>query len=194
MPKILLDHSDGLYSTRVLNDEKATELEAQGVDVAYVDDSVLAGWLRHCDASSAWQALWRAIANEQALRRRERELLPLEDAQREIARLQEELARAQRMEKFYGDRYAEQLSAQHREEYDAYTCVFPQPGCQVDALRPEWQECAQEILEQYNTVLAAEGMRVQGCCCGHAHKKLDDAAVAQLRNCGFLVEHNSEPT
>jgi hypothetical protein len=186
MTKLWLDWSDGHYSTRPLSDAEAADREARGLDVTHVEDRVYDAWLRHCAEDGVWQALWCAIGNEQHLRRRERELLPLEDAEREIARLREELARARRMETFYENYYV------HRDECAEYTCVHPQPGCQVEVLPPKWRERAQEILEQYDGARAAEGMRHQGCCCGHEHEKLDDATADQLRRAGFLVEHDAE--
>jgi hypothetical protein len=103
MAKIWLDWSDGCYSTRLLTDDEAAEHEAKGFDVAYIEDSVYEAYLRHCGRDAGWQALWRAISNEQHMRRRERELLPLEEASREIERLRDELARAQRTAKFFED-------------------------------------------------------------------------------------------
>ena len=41
MAKILLDYSDGYYSTRKIDDEEATKLEAQGFEVAHIEDRVL---------------------------------------------------------------------------------------------------------------------------------------------------------
>jgi hypothetical protein len=192
MTKILLDHSDGRYSTRHLSDEEAAAFEDQGGEVAHVEDHVLEAWHRHCEQEGVWQTLWRVIDNERYVRRRERELLPLEDADREIARLKDELARAKRLELFYEEQYARQLGERHREEYVEFTCIFPQPGCQIDALPPEWRDHAEELLEQYSVKHAAEGMKVQGCCCGHTHKKLDEATTAQLREAGFIVEHDVE--
>jgi hypothetical protein len=192
MAKLWLDWSDGHYSTRPLSDEEAIDHEARGLTVAHVEDRVYDAWLRHCAEDGVWQALWCAISNEQYMRRRERELMPLEDAEREITRLREELARARRMETFYEERYAEQIAERHRAEFVDFTCVFPQPGCQIEVLPPKWRERAQEILEQFDAKRAAEGMTHQGCCCGNAHKKLDDATVKQLRSAGFLVEHDAE--
>jgi len=84
----------------------------------------------------------------------------------------------------------------HREEY---TCVYPQPGCNIDALKdvpgmhPEWLQAAQEIVEQPKFAeRAAEGLKYQGCCCGHTHKLLDSAAAQKLRDAGFLVENDTE--
>lgn len=193
MPKLHLDWSDGRYYTRPLSDDEAAKAEAAGCDVVYLEDGIYAAYVRDCERDAIWQTFWRAIGNEQSMRRREKELMPLEDAEREIRRLKDELERAQRMEKFYEQRYAENLTERHREEFVEYTCVFPQPGCTIDALPPKWQERAEEILEQYNVEHAAEGTKVQGCCCGHEHEKLDDATVDHLRNCGFIVEHDSEP-
>lgn len=192
--KLHLDWSDGRYSTRPLDDEEAAKCVALGIDVVHLQDSVYDAYLRHCEQDGVWQTLWRAISNEQAMRRREKELMPLEDAEREIARLKDELARAQRMETFYAERYAEQLSEQHRAEYVDFTCVYPQPGCRIDVLPPKWRDRAQEILEQFDAQRAADGMRRQGCCCGHEHEKLDEATADQLRGAGFLVEHDAEKT
>src|SRR5262245_14200215 len=114
MPHLHLDWSDGRYSTRPLSAEEAREAEALGVDVVHLEDHVYAAYVRDCDRDAIWQAFWRAVANEQSMRRREKELMPLEDAAREIARLKEDLARAQRMEKFYEQRYAEQNAEKHR--------------------------------------------------------------------------------
>lgn len=192
MPKLHLDWSDGRYYTRPLTDEEAAASEAAGGDVVHLEDNVYAAYIRDCERDSIWQAFWRAVANEQYMRRREKELMPLEDAEREIARLKVELERSQRMEKFYAEQYERQLGERHREEYVEFTCVFPQPGCDVGVLPAEWQERAREILEQYNIERAAEGMRVQGCCCGHEHKKLDDEMASMLRVAGFIIEHDVE--
>lgn len=78
MAKILLDHSDGRYSTTLLDEKEAVELEAKGTDVAYVHDWVYAAYLRHCGQDAVYQTLWQEISNAQYYRRRERELLPLE--------------------------------------------------------------------------------------------------------------------
>lgn len=190
--KLHLDWSDGRYSTRPLSDAEAATCAEEGLDVVHLQDSVYDAYLRHCEQDGVWQTLWRAIGNEQHMRRREKELMPLEDAQREIERLNEELARARRMQAFYEERYAAQNAQQHRAEYVEYTCVHPQPGCQVDALPPKWRERAQEILEHFDDERAAAGMRHQGCCCGHEHEKIDDATADQLRRAGFLVEHDAE--
>jgi len=192
MPYLHLDWSDGRYTTRTLSSEEAAKAEAAGCDIVNLEDHVYAAYVRDCERDSIWQAFWRAISNEQYMRRREKELMPLEDAEREIRRLKEELERSQRMEKFYEQRYAEQIGEKHREEYIEFTCVFPQPGCRIEILPPKWRERAQEILDAYNVERAAEGMKVQGCCCGHEHEKLDEATAEQLRNSGFLVEHDSE--
>ena len=144
MAKIWLDHSDGRYYTRLLTDEEAKAAEDKGLDVVHLEDSLWEAYRRDCERDAIWQAFWRSISNEQYMRRRERELLPLEDAEREIARLKEELARSQRMEKFYEARYEQNLTEKHREEYVEFTCVYPQPGCNLDALKtvpgvqPEW--------------------------------------------------------
>lgn len=192
MPFLHLDWSDGRYSTRPLSAEEAAKAEAAGCDVVHLEDHVYDAYVRDCERDSIWQAFWRAISNEQSMRRRAQELMPLEDAEREIARLKDELARAKRMERFYEEQYVKNLGARHREEHVAYTCVFPQPGCQIDVLPPKWRERAEEILAQYNVAHAAEGMKVQGCCCGHEHEKLDAATEVQLRNAGFIIENDTE--
>lgn len=193
--KLLIDYSDGRYTTRPLTDEEAADREAQGFDVAYVEDKVYEAYSRHCGEDGVWQALWRSIENEKWMRRREKELLPLEEADREIARLKDELARAERMWKYHEDGWTRATRAVRGGDHRVreYTCVFPQPGCDVEILPPSWRERAREILAKYRTDLAEEGMRVQGCCCGHDHQRLHDATVMQLRQKGFLVEHDSEP-
>ena len=199
MAKIWLDYSDGSYSTRLLTDEEASAREALGGDVAHVEDRVMDAYYRHVDLDAAWQALWHAISNEQYMRRREKELMPLEDAEREIARLKEELARAKRMETFYENKYVQNLGERHREKYVEYTCVYPQPGCQIEALKnvpgvhPEWIEATQEIMEQREFAeRTAEGSKYQGCCCGHKHLLLSDAEAQMLRDAGFIVENATE--
>ena len=192
MAKILLDYSDGHYSTRPLGDEEATKLEAQGFDVEHIEDRVLDAWHRHCDQEGTWQALWRSISNERYVRRREKELMPLEAAEREINRLKEELARAKRMETLYENQYVKNLGDRHREEHVEFTCVYPQPGCSVDELPEEWLEDAQEILEHYKPDRVKDGLKYQGCCCGHKHKLLDDAEAQKLRDAGFIVENDTE--
>ena len=192
MPKLHLDWSDGRYSTRPISEAEVAKCEELGIDVVYLEDGVYAAYLRDCERDAIWQALWRAISNEQYMRRREKELMPLEDAEREINRLKEELARAKRMETFYENQYVKNLGDRHREEHVEFTCVYPLPGCKIDALPSEWQERAQEILDQYRADRAEEGLKYQGCCCGHQHKLLDDAEARKLRDAGFLVENDTE--
>lgn len=199
MPKLHLDWSDGRYSTRPLSDDEATAAETAGCDVIYLEDGVYAAYVRDCERDSIWQAFWRAIANEQSLRRREKELLPLEEAERKIRHLEDALARAERMEAFYEERYMQNLSEKHREEYVEYTCIYPQPGCQVDALKkvpgmhPEWLEALEEITAQPKFAeRSAEGLKYQGCCCGHKHLLISDTDAQMLRDAGFLVENDTE--
>jgi hypothetical protein len=199
MAKINLDYSDGHYSTRALTDEEAAAYEAQGGDVAHVEDRVMEAYYRHVDQDRAWQAMWCAISNEQYMRRREKELMPLEDAEREIRKLKDDLAQAKRMWSFFEDEYTKHGQEKHRAEYVEFTCIYPQPGCRIEALKdvpgmhPEWIEAAQEIVEQPKFAeRAAEGMKYQGCCCGNRHLLLDNAAANQLRSAGFLVENDSE--
>lgn len=191
--RVLIDYSDGRYSTRTVDADETARLEAQGVDVAHVEDDVWAAYREHCLRDGIWQALWRSISNEQYVERRQKELLPLEEADREIARLKEDLARSQRMEKFYAQENHRHRHERHRAQHHEFTCVFPLPGCNVDVLPPKWREDAQDILDGYSTSHAAEGMKIQGCCCGHDHEKLDDATAKQLRNHGFIVEQDAEP-
>jgi hypothetical protein len=194
MAKIDLDYSDGRYFAKQLTDEQASEHEARGLDVAHVEDAVWAEYHRHVGNDGIWQALWRTISNEQYVRRRERELMPLEEADREIARLKAELERAERLAKHYEESWTRVDGAvrgiRHRER--EYTCVFPKPGCNVEILPPAWRDRAREILAKYRTDLAEEGMQVQGCCCGHEHQRLHDATVAELRAAGFIVVHDTE--
>lgn len=199
MAKIDLDYSDGRYSTRLLTDEEAAAYEAQGGDVAHVEDRVMEAYYRHVDQDSAWQAMWRAISNEQHMRRREKELQPLEDAEREIRKLKDDLAQAKRMWSFFEGAYAKHGQEKHRAEYVEFTCIHPQPGCKIEALKnvpgmhPEWIEAAQEIVEQPKFAeRAAEGLKYQGCCCGNRHLLLDATDAQALRSAGFLVENDSE--
>lgn len=111
MAKLLLDWSDGRYYTRSLTNKAAAEHEARGSDVVHLEDHVYQAYLRHCEHDATWQALWRAIENEQSMRRREKEILPLEDAAREIARLKGELARAQRMASYFEDEWSRAIDA-----------------------------------------------------------------------------------
>ena len=192
MAKIWLDWSDGRYSTRLLTDAEAKAHEAKDLDVVHLEDNIWESYLRDCERDAIWQAFWRSIQNEQSMRRREKELMPLEDAEREIRRLKDELERSQRMEKFYEEHYMKTLGERHRETHVEFTCVFPQPGCQVEALPEEWREDAQEVLERYRPDRMEDGLKYQGCCCGHQHKLLDDAEQQKLRGAGFLVENDTE--
>lgn len=197
MAKILLDYSDGQYSTRRLDEAEAAELETKGIDVTYVQDHVYEAYLQHCAQNTVWQTLWQALSNEAYLRRRERELMPLEEAEREIARLKEDLARSERMHRHYEDEWLRATGRQSRTEHDNnghYTCVFPQPGCDVSVLESvEWQAAATELLKKYNVELAQEGIRHQGCCCGHTHCLLSPETARRLRAAGFLVENETDP-
>ena len=164
MAKILLDHMDGRYSTECINEE---------------------------------QTLWQALSNEAYLRRRERELMPLEDAKREIARLKEDLARSERMHRHYEDEWLRATGRQTRTEHDNngnYTCVFPQPGCDISVLESEeWQASAAELLKKYNIGRARNGSRYQGCCCGHTHRLLSPEVAERFRATGFLIENEADP-
>jgi len=184
MAKIWLDSSDGRYSTRLLTDEEAAQ---RLDDVVYLADSVYEAYLRHCDRDVTWQALWRAISNEQFTRRREKELMPLEDAAREIDRLKYELAKAQRTASFFENEWDRQQQSEHRVKYADYTCVYPQPGCDVTALPLQWHEYASEILEQYNDTHGSQ--RRQYCCCGDSHTNLEADTIKRLRDSGFLVKY-----
>ena len=194
MPNLHLDWSDGRYYTRLLTDEEAATAEADGCDVVHLEDGIYAAYIRDCERDSIWQAFWRAISNEQYMRRREKELMPLEDAQREIARLRDELARAERMSKYFEEDSARVRAVVrgHARESREWTCVFPQPGCDLDLLPPQWRESALQVLTRYSPALAEAGMRVQGCCCGHDHQRLHESTVVQLRRAGFVVEHDSD--
>ena len=194
MPKLHLDWSDGRYYTRLLTDEEAAASEEAGADVVRLEDHVYEAYRRDADRDSIWQAFWRAISNEQSMRRREKELRPLEEADREIARLKSELERVQRSATYFEDEWTRVRRAVHGHSRESreWTCVYPQPGCKLDLLPPQWRERAEEILAKYRTDLADEGMKVQGCCCGHKHERLHDATVLQLRAAGFIVEHDAE--
>jgi hypothetical protein len=192
MTHFLLDHSDGSYSVRQLTIEEARDLEERGFDVASIEDGVLAQWHRHCDEEYAWQALWRTIDNALYASRKMRELLPMDQAEWKIRQLTEERDQARRMWQFYEDQYNQRLTEKHRDEYDTYTCVYPQPGCDVEALPLPWRERAAEILETYNPERTEGGLKYQGCCCGHEHLLLDDATAQKLRDAGFLVENDTE--
>ena len=202
MPKIRLDYSDGCYSARALTDAEATDREALELDVANIEDAIWEEYLQHCGQNGIWQALWRSISNEQYIRRRERELMPLEEAEREISQLKHDRDQARRMWKHYEHENC-QLRAERRlltataapvrhPQVDEFTCVFPQPGCDVLALQPQWRDRAAMILAEFDAEAAADGIVHQGCCCGHEHRKLDEETAQQLRAKGFLVEHDSE--
>lgn len=195
MPKLHLDWSDGRYYTRPLTDEEAAASEAAGGDVVHLEDHVYDAYVKDCERDSIWQACWRAISNELSTRRREKELMPLEDAEREIRRLKDDLAQAKRMWSYFEDESVRVRNAVrgHVREREEWTCVFPQPGCNVELLPPAWHERAREILAKYSPALAAEGMAVQGCCCDYEHQRLHEATVAQLRRAGFIVDHDSSP-
>lgn len=196
MVKILLDHADGRYSPRLLTAKE--ELEANGADVAYVEDQVYDAYLHHCTQSAVWQALWRSITNEQHLRRREQELLPLEEAQRKMDRLKKAIARAEQMHRHFEDEGLRATGRQTRTEHENdgayYTCIFPQPGCDINALESEeWRLAATELLKKYSLELGKEGSRYQGCCCGHTHRAIDPQAAKKLRAAGFFVENDTDP-
>jgi hypothetical protein len=189
--KLLLDYSDGRYTTRPLADDEAKQLEEQGFDVAHLEDRVYDAYLRHCEQDGVWQALWRSISNEMYIRRRERELLPLEQADREIARLKSDLARAERMASFFEDEWLRATGRQPASEHDRvdnteYACVFAQPGCDVSALPFEdWRDLAAKILREYGDQIATKDLR--HCCCGHAHVQLTPGQIASIRAAGFRV-------
>jgi hypothetical protein len=186
--RLLLDHSDGRYSTRPVSPEEAVALEAQGFDVAHLEDRVYDAYLRHCEQDGIWQALFRSISNEQYVRRREKELLPLEEADREIARLKSDLERAERMAAFFEDEWLRTTGRQPRSEHDQvdnteYACVFPRPGCDVAALPfQDWRDLATAILKD-----RGEQTLIHHCCCGHAHARLVADQVASIRAAGFRV-------
>lgn len=192
MAKIWIDHSDGRYYTRQLTDE---EVAARDVfDVALIPDSVYEQYLRHCDQDATWQTLWQAISNEQYMRHREKELMPLEAAEREITQLKYDLAQAKRMWRHFEEKWSDATGARldHHNRTE-FSCIFPQPGCDIAALESEeWRQAAEYILGKYNTKLAEEGSRYQGCCCGHSHKLLSEEVADKLRAAGFLVENDSE--
>jgi hypothetical protein len=101
-------------------------------------------------------------------------------------------ALAELIECGYSREVLESAVPDHRSHVEEFTCVYPQPGCQIEALPAQWRDRAVEILTCYRQSLAAEGMLRQGCCCGHEHQKLDAVAEEKLRSAGFLIEHDSE--
>ncbi len=121
MAKLWLDHMDGRYYVRLLTDEEAADHEARGFDVVYLEDSAYAAYVRHCDRDATWQVLWRSISNEQSMRRREKELMPLEDAAREIRRLKSELQNAQRSAKFFEDEWSQAVRALRMAQHESLT-------------------------------------------------------------------------
>jgi hypothetical protein len=199
MSKLHLDYSDGRYYTRVLTDEESATSEAAGCDVVHLEDHIYEAYQRDCGRDAIWQGLWRSISNEQYVRRREKELQPLEDADREIARLKTELASAQRMAKHFEDEWDRargidpEVSEHARRFGNEYTCIYPQAGCDVGALPQEWQDSAREILAKFSAARATEGMKYQGCCCSYGnHRLLDGAESKKLRDAGFIVENDTE--
>lgn len=197
MAKLWIDHSDGRYFVRQFTDEEIAARESDDTDdIVHIEDTVWEEYRRHCGNDGIWQALWRSISNEQWMRRREKELRPLEDAEREIAQLREERDQARRMWKHFEDESTRIRGAvrggDHLRERE-YTCVFPIPGCNIEMLPPAWRDRAREILAKYRIDLAAEGMRVQGCCCDYGdHQRLHESTVVELRKAGFIVEHDVE--
>jgi hypothetical protein len=60
-------------------------------------------------------------------------------------------------------------------------------------MHPEWLEASEEIMAQPKFAKrAAEGLKYQGCCCGHKHLLLTDTDAQMLRDAGFLVENDTE--
>lgn len=194
MPYLWLTHSDGRHYVRLLSDEEGRNSD----DTVLVEDRVYDAYLKHIEQDRVWQAFWNAIDNEQAMRRQMEKLQPLEDAQREIERLKAELDRHKRQEIYWQNAYAGKQTAAHREEYQEFTHVYPQPGCKIAALRdlpgvhPEWIERAEDILEAFDVERMEGGMKYQGCCCEHKHILLKPAEVQMLRDAGFLVETDTE--
>lgn len=198
MPKIYLDWSDGRYYTRQLTDEEAADHEAQGLDVVSIEDAIWQAYERDCQRDAIWQAFWRSISNDQYMRRREKELLPLEDAERKIRQLENDLAQARRMWRYFEEEHdrakgfdPERWHTAEARSSNDYSCVFPQPGCKIDLLPPKWQARATEIVHNYRADLDT---KYQGCCCAYGeHEKLDEKTTQRLRDGGFVVEHDSEP-
>ena len=70
-----------------------------------------------------------------------------------------------------------------------FTCVYPQPGCNVEALPEAWRARAAMILADYKP----NSSKYQGCCCDYGeHVRLDDERAAALRAARFIVENDSE--
>lgn len=60
MPYVTLKYSDA-YHVKPLSAEDADSLMQQGHDLVFVDDAVLAAWEHHCNASAAFNTMWRAL-------------------------------------------------------------------------------------------------------------------------------------
>lgn len=192
MAKIWLDYSDGRYYTRLLTEDEANENEAKGLDVVHLEDNLWEAYRRDCERDAIWQAFWRSISNEQYMRRREKALLPLEEADREITRLKSELERAQRSATYFENEWSRAVHGHERRSRE-HTCVYPQPGCQIEALPEEWRGNAQKILSNFRADRMEDGLKYQGCCCSYGnHRLLDDAEAQRLRAAGFLVENDTE--
>lgn len=180
--KILIDHRDGRYSVQTATD--TNELS----DAFEVADPVWEEYLRHVGNDGIWQALWQSFANERSVRRREQELMPLEDARMKIEQLETALLQTKRRERFYARDYFVNLNRNHRALYREYACVYPKPGCNLAALpRLTWQEDAAALLEEYNEKREIDDLIQTGCCCGVDHLNLDAASIEKLRKAGFVV-------
>ena len=184
---------DGRYLTRLLTEEEAAHCGALGLDVAYVEDAVWEEYLRHVGEDGIWQALWRTISNEQWMRRREKELMPLEAGRARDRTPQGRFS----LRRAHGEALRGRLDASSSggawrgPPRSRVPLRVPAAWLQNRDLPPQWQDRAREILAKYRTDLAAEGMTVQGCCCGNEHQRLHDSTVIELQKAGF-IEHDYE--
>ena len=81
----------------------------------------------------------------------------------------------------------------HRTNYAEFSCIYPQPGCNLDVLPWEWRNRAEGILAHYRADRMEGNQKQQGCCCEYGnHRLLDEAEAQKLREEGFLVENDSE--
>lgn len=68
-----------------------------------------------------------------------------------------------------------------------YHCVFPRPGCNVEALPWSWRERAAQVLAEW----VKRGPTEQGCCC-KGHRLLDAWEVWWFTQNGFGVAQDTE--
>lgn len=65
MPYVILDHTDGAYSTRpFVSDAEALAYEAKGGEIHLIQDAVYRAWIRHCEEGAAFDTMWNGFRNE----------------------------------------------------------------------------------------------------------------------------------